>query len=102
MINPTIIISKLSLESFSLMKQIAENNPLSKVVFISDAVYMLTIQGIYSDEFKKLKNMGVIFYAISIDVLKRGIKDTIEGVVFIDYNNLVDLLLNESKSIINL
>lgn len=100
--NEIIIISKLKPSTLSLVNQLAERRCISEAILLSEAVYMLTIQGKHLDEIKKAVKFGVTFFVLSEDIEKRGIIKLLHGVTVIDYINLVDMLLEKPKRIINL
>ena len=100
--NVTIVISKLDEKSFSMAIRLAEKCFTPDIVLMSEAVYMLREQGGYSEDMNKAVNAGARLYAISEDIKKRGIEDLVNRVSLIDYSELVDLLLGEPRSTINL
>jgi sulfur relay protein TusB/DsrH len=69
------------------------------LVFIQDGVIGLNKRAIIPVKFQKVFTLPINFYALLPDVLSRGInsnliKDTIK---LIDYNDLVDLLIENPK-----
>lgn len=96
-----IIITKLKPKVLSLITQLAERGCIPQVILLSEAIYLLTRQGEHLDEIKKALKLGVTFFALSEEISKRGI-EILQEVTLINYSNLVDLLLEKPKSIINL
>jgi len=100
--SPVIVVSKLKSESLSLVKKIAEKGLTPDIVLLSEAVYMLVDKKQYLSGVKKAIECGARFFALSQDASKRGIEKMINDVEIIDYEGLVDLLLEKSRSVINL
>jgi len=97
-----IIISKIKPDALLFVTQLVERDHSCEVIILSDAVYMLTKKGECLNLIKKAINLGASFFALSEDVSKRGIKKAIQNALLINYSDLVDLLLEKKKSIINL
>jgi sulfur relay protein TusB/DsrH len=100
--NIIIIVSRLNTEALSLLSELAKKGCTPEVILLSEAVYMLTRRGEFSDKIRKAIESGSTFFALSEDISKRGIKKLLKNVVLIDYDDLVELLLEKSKRTINL
>jgi sulfur relay protein TusB/DsrH len=95
------ILSGYDSSRLELASQIAEKSPKSKVVLLSDALYLVFDKKTQ----EKVKNMlgnGVSFYALDSDASKRGLNAASETVVLITYDILVELLLKNEDGIVNL
>jgi len=94
-----IIISKLENDSITLSKILSENSSSTKIILLSDAVFMLK-----NKEFIKELNSGFsrqqLFYALEEDIKKRNINSSFINII--DYENLIDILMEPNSSIINL
>ena len=97
-----IIISRIDHDALSVVTQLAERGCIPEVILLSEAVYMLTSHGKYINEIKNSIKLGATFYALSEDIIKRGIERLLYDIKKINYNNFVDILLEKSKQIINL
>jgi sulfur relay protein TusB/DsrH len=94
-----IIISKTSPEDLPLIQELFKRNKDNVLVLLSDAVFLLNDNKLI-ENFQELFSSSRIF-ALNEDIQKR---DPINKnlVISISYEELVNLLLKEDTSIVNL
>jgi len=94
-----IIVSKLEKDSITLSKILTEDISSAKIILLSDAVFLLK-----NKEFINELNSGLsrqnLFYALEEDIKKRNINSSLINII--DYDNLIDILMEPNSSIINL
>jgi len=94
-----IIVSKLEKDSITLSKILTEDISSAKIILLSDAVFLLK-----NKEFINELNSGLsrqkLFYALKEDIKKRNINSSLINII--DYDNLIDILMEPNSSIINL
>ena len=95
------ILSGYDVSGLEIASQIVEKSPKPKVVLLSDALYLVFDKKTH-EKVKKMLGNGVSFYALDSDVTKRGLSVASETVILINYDLLVELLLNNEDGIVNL
>ena len=94
-----IIVSKLEKDSITLSNILTEDISSAKIILLSDAVFLLK-----NKEFINELNSGLsrqkLFYALEEDIKKRNINSSLISII--DYDNLIDILMEPNSSIINL
>ena len=94
-----IIISKTCSKDLPLIQELLKRDKENGLVLLSDAVFLLNDNKLIED-FQELFSSGRIF-ALNVDIHKRD-PININLVNAINYEELVDLLLKEKTSIVNL
>jgi len=95
-----IIITKLKPGALQTAVEIGEKSGDNGIILLSDAVFMLINEEI-SMKLREINTKGVNIYTLKNDVEKRGIKVQ-PFVEIVDYNSLVDILLEPDTNTINL
>jgi len=95
-----IIITKLKPSALQTAVEIGEKGGDNGIILLSDAAFML-INGEFSMKLREANTKGVNIYALRNDVEKRGIKVQ-PFVEVVDYDSLVDILLETDMKTINL
>lgn len=95
-----IIITKLKPNAIQTAVEIGEKSGDNGIILLSDAAFML-INGEFSMTLREANTNGVNIYALRNDVEKRGIKVQ-PFVEVVDYDSLVDILLEPGTNTINL
>jgi len=95
-----VIVSRINPKSLNLISKISLKIQFLKVIFLSDAIFML-LDKRNEEILEKVKGNGSSYYILKNDAEKRGI-DTIKHTDFIDYKELIDILFEPDFNIINL
>ena len=89
-----IIVSKLEKDSITLSKILSEDSSSTKIILLSDAVFILK-----NKEFINELNSGLfrqkLFYALEEDIKKRNINSSLINII--DYDNLIDILMEPNS-----
>lgn len=94
----TVIISKMDHKALSLSTALTEDGQKLKVILLSDAVFLL--ENNQSLILQSGKSEKIEFYALKEDIVKRKVNHSLLHTV--DYNKLIDILMEPGNSIINL
>jgi len=95
-----IIITKLKPGALQTAVEIGEKGDDNGIILLSDAAFML-INEKFSMKLREANTKGVNIYALRNDIEKRGIKIQ-PFVEVVDYDSLVDILLEPGTNTINL
>ena len=95
-----IIITKLEPRALQTAVEIGEKGGDNGIILLSDAAFML-INEETSMKLREANTKGVNIYALKNDMEKRGIKVQ-PFFEIIDYDSLVDILLEPGTNTINL
>ena len=95
------ILSGYNPSKFEIASQIAEKSQKQKVVLLSDALYLVSDNKNH-ETINKMLRLGVSFYALESDMAKRGLSIASKKVTPVTYDQLVELLLDNEGSIVNL
>lgn len=97
--NTYVILSDLDDSTPSIIRSLADQKKDFNLILLSDSIFLLN--DLPDTFFKHLKNRGINIYAIREDVKKRNPQN--ENILdLIDYETLVDLLLEGQVKVINL
>ena len=95
-----IIITKLNPRALQTAVEIGEKGGDNGIILLSDAAFML-INEETSMKLREANTKGINIYALRNDMEKRGIKVQ-PFVEIVDYDSLVDILLEPGTNTINL
>lgn len=98
-----IFLSKFDPDFLPIAENMMAKGQDISVVLIEDAVYFAIRNSEIADRVNRAMKCGLKLNALARDVERRGLRDhAIEGLRLIDYDQMVDLLLQESDKVINL
>ena len=95
-----IIITKLNPRALQTAVEIGEKGGDNGIILLSDAAFML-INEETSMKLREANTKGINIYSLRNDMEKRGIKVQ-PFVEIVDYDSLVDILLEPGTNTINL
>ena len=95
-----VILSDLKTSTFPIIIALAEKEDGLNVILLSDAVFLLD-NSTKNDFFDELEKHGVNIYVTTEDMEKRKCKPK-TNLQIVSYESLVDMLLSEHTSSLNL
>jgi len=95
-----IVISKIKPKALRTALDLAEKGEENRIILLSDAGFML-LNAELAGTLKKASSNGVRIYALRNDIKKRGIEEQ-PYLKVVDYNSLVDKLLEPDTKTVNL
>ena len=94
-----ILITKLDKNVITLTRDIVNISDDNKIILLSDSIFVLEERKLF-DMITSMKSDTTQLYALKEDVEKRSIKNDVLNMI--DYEELVDILIEPRNSIINL
>jgi sulfur relay protein TusB/DsrH len=94
-----ILITKLDKNAITLTRDIVESGDNNKIILLSDSIFVLEERKLL-DMITSMTSDKTILYALKEDIEKRSIKNDVLNMI--DYEELVDILMEPRNSIINL
>jgi len=98
-----LFLNKFDPSFLEIASGIRAKNEEVCAVLCQDAVYMAVKNDKTAPDFDKVTQAGVKVYLLSKDAQRRGIARSLaSSIELVDYEGLVDLLVQENQKVINL